>query len=1088
MKNSLSGIFTKTERYKTVVRERNTGRGENMPLARRLRYVLLVVVVILAICLSASAQTETATLSGVVQDPRGAVVPDVEVTATRIETGTVATTKSNGAGVYVFTDLMPGHYHLLISKPGFKEIAIKELELHVQDKLEQNFSLEIGSVSETVTVRSEGLVMNTTDGSISTVIDRHFVENIPLNGRSFQDLISLTPGVVTQNPQNGGSTGSNGDFSINGQRPESNSYIVDGVSANTAAGGGNGTTGPGTSGSLAATTALGTTQSLLSVDALQEFRVESSTYSAEYGRAPGGQFSIVSRSGTSAFHGSLFDYLRNDAFDANDWFNDYYDVAKPALRQNDFGGTVGGPVWIPGHSELRQNTFFFLSYEGLRLDQPTEASLQYVPSNSLRAAAPNALQPILNAFPLPTGAEIQIACDGIVYPCNGQPVGTLVPSGLAPFVKAYSLPSRIDSTSLRLDHAIGARTHAFLRAAYTPSSSDFRLLSALYETKANQQTYTGGIDTQISNTVANEVRIGYSRSTAESIASLDNFGGAVPVNLAQSVGTAGYSRPATYFTLILNGVGTSSIETASPANYQRQWNVTDGVSWAVGHNSVKVGIDYRRITSPFTYAGDPLVDPVYETLPSVLNNVADLTVIERARPAEPVYNQFALYGQDQWRVTPALNISLGLRWEVDPAPASTNANKPYPLLGNPNDPSTYSLGVPGASLYKTTWKNFAPRIGAAWKFRGNTGTETVLRAGVGIFYDTGSSATASQFEAGLGNLTSAFPSGLALPLTPAQLNLPFTVTPPYSTVYAVASNLQLPYTVQWTAAFEQELGQTQNLTVSYVAAEGERLVKYNAINAGQFNPNFTTVLLEENGLTSNYQSLQVQFQRRVSRGLQALASYVWAHNIDYGSQDNDYGYKRGNSDFDLRNNFNAALSWDLPLNMGNTLAKAALNGWGLDARVTARSGFPVPLQGATFFDPITGAQQYAGLDLVPGVPVYIYSSHLPGGRQINSNAFANAPAGTLGNAPRNFVRGFGEEQLNLAVRREFPLGEKLRLQFRAEAFNILNHPNFGYIDPNLGDATFGQATNTLAQSLGTVSPIYQQGGARSIQFALKLLF
>jgi hypothetical protein len=358
MKSILKSFFTNTKRYKTAAYNRNTSRGIIMSTAHRLRSFYGILILCFVASVPAFAQTETATLSGVIQDPKGAVVPDVEVTATRIETGTAVTSKTNGAGIYVFTGLMPGHYHLMIRKPGFKEIAIKEFQLYVQDKLEQNFALEIGSVSETVTVEASAPLLNTTDGSVGTVVDRHFVENIPLNGRSFQDLILLTPGVVTNNPQVGAGGGIRGEFSVNGQRTESNYYTVDGVSGNVGISATSAATTAGPSGSVPAATALGTTQGLVSVDALEEFRVQSSTYSAENGRNPGGQFSLVTRSGTNQWHGVAFDYLRNNVFDANEWFNNYFDKPKPPERQNDFGGTLGGPALIPGVYNGKDKTFF----------------------------------------------------------------------------------------------------------------------------------------------------------------------------------------------------------------------------------------------------------------------------------------------------------------------------------------------------------------------------------------------------------------------------------------------------------------------------------------------------------------------------------------------------------------------------------------------------------------------------------------------------------------------------------------------------------------------------------------------------------
>ena len=234
-------------------------------------------------------------------------------------------------------------------------------------------------------------------------------------------------------------------------------------------------------------------------------------------------------------------------------------------------------------------------------------------------------------------------------------------------------------------------------------------------------------------------------------------------------------------------------------------------------------------------------------------------------------------------------------------------------------------------------------------------------------------------------------------------------------------------------------------------------------------------------------ALQVQLQRRLSRGLQALASYTWSHSLDYGSTDIALPYQRGNSDFDVRHNLAAALSYDLPGRPGNGALRFLSRNWGLDGRVMTRTGFPIILNGNLLTDTPTGNEYYGGVNLVPDQPLYVYGAY-PGGRALNPAAF-QAPTGNAGgDAPRNFVRGFGAFQINTAVRREFPIAEQLKLQFRAEAFNIFNHPIFGQIDQNLTDLQFGQATQTLNQSLATMSALYQEGGSRSLQFALKLLF
>jgi hypothetical protein len=303
-------------------------------------------------------------------------------------------------------------------------------------------------------------------------------------------------------------------------------------------------------------------------------------------------------------------------------------------------------------------------------------------------------------------------------------------------------------------------------------------------------------------------------------------------------------------------------------------------------------------------------------------------------------------------------------------------------------------------------------------------------------------------------------------------------------------SLQLPYTLQWNVSVEQALGRAQSFTLGYVGSNGRRLLELLPYSLAGLNPNFTTVERYQNGLTSSYNALQLQYKRTLSRGLQVLAGYTWSHALDLESQDAFFEpYQRGNSDFDVRNNFTAAVSYDLPKDAGSHFTSALIRGWGTDLRLTARSGFPVTLYGNSIVDPVTGQNTYGELNLVPGVPVYVYGAQYPGGRSINPAAFSLPSGNELGDAPRNFARGFGETEVNFAVRREFPLNERLHLQFRAEAFNLFNHTNFGNIYPYYGSAIFGQATNTLATALGGgLSQLYQQGGPRSFQFALKLIF
>lgn len=1043
-------------------------------LQRLQAFLQLCLVSLLISSASLCAQTGTATLSGTITDMSGALLPDVSVTITNQETSVSVHTESNLAGIYSVPNLNPGHYWILIAKQGFKQVDVRNLTLNVQDIVNRNFTLQVGGTSETIQVDGSGVNINTTDASVSTVIDRKFIENIPLNGRSFQDLISMTPGVVNQTPQfsAGQIVGGGGDFSVNGQRTESNYYTVDGITANISSGNGGGVATSATGGALAGTTALGTTQTLVPVDALQEFRVQTSSYSAEYGNAPGGQFSLVTRSGTNSLRGSLFDYLRNNYFDANDWFNNFYGVPTPALRQNDFGGTVGGPVLFPRIYNGKDRTFFFFAYEGLRLTQPTAATIQYVPDTAMRQQAIPAMQPILNAFPLQ----------------NGLDYGSTSSPNLAQFIAAYSLPSSINSISARLDHAFSQKLVVFFRVGNTSSSTDSRPYFSRSTTAINAQTYTVGANSQFSNHLNNELRLGYARSDSSETGVLDNFGGATPIDLAAAMGASSFQQVVPVISINVDGVGEPLIATDNNKNLSRQWNLVDTVSYLMGHHSLKFGGSYRYIKSVI---GPPQVEPygVFESPQTVLSGTPDLPLVFTFLQATPLFHQGALFAQDDWRIHPRVSLSLGLRWELSPPPTEEHGNSALTLRGDILDPSTLSLAPRGTPLWKTDWHDFAPRLGFAYVARNQPGRETVLRAGGGIFFDSANQVAANGFS-GLGFSASSFLSGVQLPFTSSQLNVPITITAPYTSgvISAFPEHLQMPYTLEWNVSLQQALGQKQALTVSYVGSEGRRLLALQTIDLSLLNPTFGSIQYLPSGVTSDYQALQTQFQRSISKGVQALGSYTWSHSIDVGSQASETVLQRGNSDFDIRHSLRAGLSWDLPLLSRSRWQSTLIDNWGIDALLFARSAYPITLSGNYITDPTTGNQYGGGLNVVPNTPIYLYGSQYPGGKAINPAAFALPADNIAGDAPRNFVRGFGATQLNLAIRREFPFHDNLALNFRAEVFNLLNHPNFGYVDGRYTDATFGQATSMLNSALGTMAPQYQQGGPRSMQFALRLTF
>ena len=833
------------------------------------------------------AQSTSANINGLVSDSSTAAIGGAEVVAVSDVTGVQYVTKTNSEGIYVLPNLPAGPYRLQVSKVGFKTVIKPDIVLNVQDALSINFTLPVGAAYEVLTVEGGAPLVNTESAAVSTVVDHTYVENMPLNGRSFQDLILLTPGTVTQTPQpsNTGFSGigQTGEFSVNGQRPESNYYTVDGVSANVgAAAGGNMTQAAGASGSLPGATALGTTQALVSVDDLQEFRVQSSTYSAEYGRNPGGQFAFQTKSGTNQWHGTAYDYLRNGVLDAPDYFTDYLrplnpTLTNPAIRQNDFGGTLGGPIRIPRLYDGKDKTFVFVSYEGLRLTSPQPASVSFVPDLCVRgesarctgtnAAAPPALQPVLNAFPVPTPGGIDDAANGF-----------------AQYVAAWSNPGSLNSTSVRFDHAIASQLKIFFRFSDTGSSSATRGTYAQSLTPAMNQTsvytlrtYTAGLSGFLAPGLGNDFRLNYSSNNTTSNSVTSGFGGGEPLDLQQLLGLGSDATGVVF--LSYNGYSTLILDTLS-AGAQKQWNLVDTLSLSVGHHQLKFGVDYRRL-APVAIQSSPSVSYYYFDKASVEENNA-FTSTQANAPAYPLYKNFSLFTQDEWRVSQRLNLSLGLRWELNPAPRVTQGLRPYAIQGS--SPNTWALAPQGTPLWQTTWFNFAPRLGAAYILSSTPGEETVLRGGGGLFFDTGQQLGSSGFYGpGFIAFSSNFASILPFPVLPA---IPVPTNPPaapYNSNPSVfATHLQLPYTLQWNVSIERALGKSQAITSSYVGSHGSRLLKQTYVNTPT-NPNASQFGFVDNGLTSDYDSLQFQFRRRLSDGFTALASYTWAHCIDYGS-------------------------------------------------------------------------------------------------------------------------------------------------------------------------------------------------------------
>ncbi|MGB6131493.1 MAG: carboxypeptidase regulatory-like domain-containing protein [Acidobacteriaceae bacterium] len=1054
-------------------------------------YFSLIALAILLLSSTGRAQTENATLQGSVTDPSGAVIPEAQVTIINAATGVARTVSTNSAGQFTAVGLNPGTYSLRVEHGGFKASEVNGIVLSVGGREELPIQLTVGTATQTVTVNGSAIPLLTTSPAVSTVVNQQEVANMPLNGRSFQDLMLMVPGVTTMNPQTASSISDHNGVSllqVNGDDGYSNAFTVDGVSANFGSDNNGGFAGIGGAGGLAASTILGTTQALVPVDDLQEFRVETNSYAAEYGGYSGGQFVFVTRSGTNKFHGSASDYYRDTIFDANDYFNNYYGTPRQPMLQNDFAGTFGGPVLIPHVYNGKDKTFFFLNYEGLRSNLPGASYLQYVPTASARASASGAMAGFLNSFPTTNVA-------------NAPDLG----DGLTTFVAGYPSLNNLNTYDLRIDQVLTRNEELFVRASNTNSTATSYFLAQIEHLKQNTRMYTAGLTSSFGSHVTNQFRANFSLSAGPQSGGDYVQPGADPYNM---ITAGGYPAniPNIYIGVFYYpAVGSLYSQAYLGVNETRQVDIPDNVTWVVGRHQMKFGVDYRILNST-QLPESPLVGYEYYSEGTLLANTSDYIYNYSYGSFYPGIWDFGAYAQDQWQVNNKLSVSYGLRWDLMPPPTVRRGSVPYTLI-NQDNLSALALGSPSAP-YDTYNFDFAPRLGVTYLARTTPGYETQVRGGAGIFYN----AAANEGNAQIGFYSPGFSDGnsfcpysycnvvgtYSLPL-PAQYlytQIQYPPVAPFTSLYyAIAPHFANPYTVQGNFAVQQDFGAHNALTLNYVGALYRKGVEFNEIYVYPYNPNFQFVDFETNGLRSAYNSGQFTFQHNWNKGLYAYAGYTWAHDITQNQLNAFTPYQKGNSGSDLRNNFNAVLTWDIPYTSGNRAADAFIAHWGVDVRFMARTGFPITLYGTKASSAASDGQSVSpGLNFVPNQPLYLHGTYqgaeIPSGVQLNPAAFTSAAVGVNGTVPQNYFRGYGMSQWNTAIRRNFPIHDNLNLQLRAEAFNLINRANFGAIDDYLPDLTFGQATDSLAAALtpGASSAQYQSGGPRELQMALKILF
>ena len=980
-------------------------------------------------------------IGGLIVDPSGASLPGARVTVVSLETGFRRVAESQPSGWYWVASLQPGTYKVMIRKEGFRTLVRHGVKLDVARPIRLDFVLPLGSVRDEITVSGSPPLLNTEDASVGTTIGRDQIERLPLNGRGMLSLLDLAPGTVVTPATRGEA----GQFSTSGQRPNANYFLVDGVSANTGVSSGAGPS-QAIGGTLPGLSAIGSLHAVVSLESVLEFRVQTSTATADFGRLPGAQVLVSSRSGSNDFHGSLSYYGRSGGIDANNWFANRLGRGNNSLALHGFGAALGGPVH-------RNRSFFFASYEGLRLREPF-AWRSASPAPQSRAAAPVWAQAVLGPLPFP----------------NGRPIN----SQLGEWNGLYRRRARADVASLRLDQAISSRWSMFARHQFAPSANEFST-TQINDLTLRSSSLTLGTSFVLGPSLVLEFKA--NRSDSRSRAGWRPLVGDDPCRMAP-VGQR-FLRPAAECGFLLRSAiaGVGQVAFGPEADqWQNQWHAVPSAAIAIGAHRLRLGLDYRRLV-PRRNDRAQTISLIFESLDDLLEGRNLWVATSPPVAARALLSEYAAWANDTWSLHPQIALSLGVRWEYASAPKMEAAE----VVVAPN--SAYRF--PGQTeIWRQSYGALAPRLGLAYRPRKNS--SLVLRAGWGVFFDSSLSIATDLVNSG-----------------------PFAIdqflngrNAPFSTLlsYAFAPGLRFPSVHQWNSAVERDLGGRGVLTAAYVGSSGRRLLRREFGGYGDSQTLWLAVATNHG--ESAYHGLQLQYRKPMARGFQALASYSWSHSIDNSSSDSllhwvasdfDAGGDRGASDFDVRHSLTAAMTFETPVRPSGSIVRRLFAGWTADAIARVRSGFPVNVLNSEYSTVLSFSNAFRP-DAVPGQPQWLSDPSAPGGRRLNPGGFASRAGLSQGNLGRNALRGFGMHQVDVSLRREFPAGEGRSLALRIELFNALNHPNFADPAPFLSSPLFGESPSMLNSMLGTgspgsgLTPALQTGGARSLQLMLRYRF
>ncbi len=1083
---------------------------------RRSYYVLAVLVALTIFACGARGQNVYASLSGTITDSSGAVVAGATVTATNEGTQLTRTAVSDARGAYVLNVLPVGSYTLSVSLQGFKETVIHGIVLQVDQQARKGVTLQAGSLEQKVTVQGSAPMVEAQSSSMGEVVNNQEVTELPLNGRNLNQLALITGGVVPANQSNveAGSASTVQSFSVAGGRSNTNAFLIDGV-ANT-------------------DDAIDNSALHPSLDMVQEFRIETNDYSAQFGQYSGGQVNITTKSGTNQFHGSLFEFLRNDALDAKNFFVQP-GQAKPPLKRNQFGGSLGGPI-------EKNKLFFFFNYEGLRYTDGQTGVGTVPTADMLGGNFSELLQPnnpythrVTQLVDPQTGAPISGDILTSINPIGGA-IAALFPAG-APgvLINNYTVsPSAVqsdDTYNLRSDYALSSTDSIAGRFTYLrenvnqpyPLGPAFSPLVGYGSIqRSTQDNAVVGETHTFSPTIINEFKVGFSRI----VLTVANQNSA---NVAGQLGITGLD-PAAYASY--SGVPTFRVTGFAPisaVNFFPQiradttYQLTDNFSWVKGSHSFKFGFDLTRfqlyqdlninVRGSFIFTGQYSGFGLADLL---LGYPAQTSKLQLPGPlwSYAVNSSRGFYALDDWNVSKKLTLNLGLRYELFPpvfykggqqagfnpllgviqVPVQSKASI-NPFLNTPPIPIPVPIQqVDRKTICDEDTSNFAPRVGFAYRPFSND--STVVRGGFGIFYNMpytnsscGSSGMLWQYsESFLGALVGSTPNiTLNDPFPQALLTSAFTPTANYPALHTT------PRVNQYNLDIQRALTPSVLFEVGYMGSTGTHLPISLNINqavqgAGPVNSRrpyaplglLNTITWNGYEATSSYNALLVHLEKRTSHGATFLVNYTYGHALDTGTGGIQNVYditaSGGSSASDIRHRFVASYVYQLPFGRGrwigsnwNRVVDSVLGGWQTSGIFTYQTGFPLTA-GISGLD----NSQTGGLNDRPNLTG---SPSIPNpsiNKWFNTAAFSLPPTGQFGDEETGAIVGPGLVDFDFSLIKNFRFHERQNLQFRAELFNSVNHPNFLNPVTTFNSPAFGTITGALS--------------GREIQFGLRYSF